>query len=1032
MKQTGTGIGLLAGTLAMLGAALVAAEEKKTAPVAAPTPAQIEFFETRVRPVLFQNCFSCHGAKQQMGSLRLDTMAHILKGNSAGPAVVPGDPDRSPLIQVIRYDGKVKMPPAGKLKAEEIEALTEWVRMGAPWPGVRPGDLIKPTSNPDGVPTEMRRFWSFQPVRKPPVPRVKNATWVRNPIDAFILAKLEAKGLSPAPPADRRTLIRRAYYGLIGLPPTAEEIEAFVQDRSPGAWEKVIDRLLASPHYGERWGRYWLDVARYADTKGYVFTEDINLYNAYTYRDWVIRAFNEDLPYDRFILQQLAADLLPQGEDRRPLAALGFLTIGRRFLNDRHLIIDDQMDVTVRGIMGLSIGCARCHDHKYDPIPAKDYYALYGVFASTVEQNPPPGISPKHITEPYERHNQRVLELEQQRDNILRGQMNYLRGVAAMTPDALPKHIRDVLQTIRVEVLPNEGQQNTLAPYFQPEARNNLVEVKKQLAELQKSVPPRPEFAMAVRDGDIVEPRVFIRGNPGNPGERVPRRFLAILTRGERKPFTQGSGRLELAQAIASKDNPLTARVFVNRVWMYHFDRPIVRTPGDFGTRGEKPTHPELLDWLAATFMENGWSIKKLHRIIMLSNAYQMRSTVENPLAMKRDPENFLLWRQNRQRLDLEALRDSLLAASGQLDRTLYGRSVELTRAPYPKRRSVYGFIDRNNLQGFYRTFDFASPDMCMMQRPRTTVPQQALFMMNNPFVVEQARALAAAALNVATAPTKAERTAAGQTSVRKGATTRHAGQQSAKAPQNNPDLSSVDAQRIRFLYRRIFGRYPSTEELQLGLQFVRKAGPPAPASVWQYGYGRYDENTQRVVGFTPLPHFTGQAYQGSAQFPDSKLHYLMLNAEGGHVGVDRDHAAIRRWTAPFDATVTIRGTLAHEADQGDGVQAYLVSSRAGTLGYWSAFKSRIDTVVARVTVKRGETLDFVVDCRSGHAFDSFRWAPVIQLIASGTRLTAETEKTIWSAQADFSGPPSPAASHPAWEQYAHALLMTNEFCFVD
>jgi hypothetical protein len=753
-------------------------------------PKAAEFFEAKVRPILHKNCFPCHGEKQQMGSLRLDSLANMLKGNSGGPAIVVGYPDKSPLIQVIRYDGKIKMPPTGKLKPEEIQALTLWVEMGAPWPRSKISDAAKQAMRTGEyvITPEQRKFWSFQPVRKPALPKVRNEAWVKTPIDAFILFQLEKKGLQPAPPADRRTLLRRAYYDLIGLPPTAEETAAFLADKSPNAFAKVIDRLLASPHYGERWARYWLDVARYADTKGYVFTEDRNYYNAYTYRDYVIRAFNEDLPYDQFILHQIAADRLPLGEDRRPLAAIGYLTVGRRFLNNIHDIIDDRIDVVMRGFQGLTVNCARCHDHKYDPISTKDYYALYGIFASSVEPNPPPSISPKSIAEPYAAHTAKLSAVEKQVHDLLQSQIGRLRQMVEKEPEKVLPEVKKILQGFRVGELPKEEDLVKLLPYFENGSPEKLKALREEVEALKKKVPPAPEFAMALEDSpNPRNTRVFIRGNPNNQGPEVPRRFLQILAGDNPPSFTQGSGRLELAQAIASKSNPLTARVMVNRIWMHHFGEGLVRTPSDFGTRGEPPTHPKLLDYLASWFMENGWSIKKLHRLIMFSSAYQQSSEI-NPRYARIDPENRLLWRMNRRRLDLEALRDSLLYVAGRLDMTVGGKSVELTTQPYSTRRTIYGFIDRQNLQGLYRTFDFASPDTTTAKRYQTTVPQQALFMMNSPFVVEQAQCL---------------------------------------AKRQEVVEAKDEVERIHRIYRMVFARSPNPAEVSLGLRFLQRDNTP-------------------------------------------------------------------------------------------------------------------------------------------------------------------------------------------------------------
>jgi hypothetical protein len=435
--------------------------------------------------------------------------------------------------------------------------------------------------------------------------------------------------------------------------------------------------------------------------------------------------------------------------------------------------------------MALTVGCARCHDHKFDPIKAKDYYALYGVFASSSEPNPPPAISPKAISEPFERYNAKVRDTQEAHDSIVREQVRKLRELVAKTPAAVPGDIKDVLQSIRPEVLPDRRQLSRLAPRFDADAQHKLPTLQAEIDDLKRHAPPAPEFAMALQDNEHpFDPYVFIRGNPGNHGESVERRFVQVISRDDAQPFKSGSGRLELAQAIASKDNPLTARVIVNRVWMYHFGYGLVRTPGDFGTRGEAPSHPELLDWLAATFVENGWSMKKLHRQILLSSTYQ-QSSAGTAKAFAVDPENRLLSHQNRQRLDLEALRDSALFVANQLDRKIGGPAVEITTPPYSTRRTVYGFVDRQNLQGLYRTFDFASPDTSSAQRYRTTVPQQALFMMNSPFLVEAAKSLA-----------------------------------------KRPEVASPgdSPARIRALYAVVFGRGPSQSELAQGLRFLQGA----------------------------------------------------------------------------------------------------------------------------------------------------------------------------------------------------------------
>jgi mono/diheme cytochrome c family protein len=678
-------------SLALLSAAPVFA--------APPSPEVIEFFEKRVRPVLAEHCFSCHGPQKQKGGLRLDSEAALLRGSESGKVVIPGDPDKSLLIRAIRHDGDAKMPPKEKLPADAIEALTAWVKMGAPWPMT---DKVADDA------AAWKKHWAFQPVKNPAPSAVKDTGWPGSPIDFFVLAKLEAKGWKPAREAERRTLVRRVYFDLLGLPPTPEDVDAFVNDQSADAYAKLIDRLLASPHFGERWARHWLDLARYADERGYVGVNVDRVYPyAYGYRDWVVRALNEDLPYDRFILDQLAADQIVSGPDNRDLAAMGFLTVGRRFLNNTHDIIDDRIDVVCRGLMGLTVGCARCHDHKYDPIPIKDYYSLYGVFASSNEPDELPMLQPTPGGPDREAFEKEFKKLQGERD----------------------KFERD-----NAEMKKNRAR----------EFREKLKPFENKIKKLKASHAGAPPHGMVMVDrAPPANPHVFLRGNPNNPGPVVPRQWLEVLAGPARKPFAKGSGRLEMAQAIASKDNPLTARVMVNRVWLHLFGAGLVRTPSDFGLRSEPPTHPELLDHLATRFVEEGWSTKKLIRSILLSKTYRQES--EGVAEYGRvDPDNFLLWKMNRRRLDFEAMRDGTLAVAGRLDPAVGGRSVPLLTQPFSRRRTLYGFIDRQNLPGVYRTFDFASPDTHSPFRFTTTVPQQALFLMNSPFLVEQAKQVAA------------------------------------------------------------------------------------------------------------------------------------------------------------------------------------------------------------------------------------------------------------------------------------------------
>ena len=909
------------------------------------TPEQAEFFETRIRPVLATNCFSCHGPKQEFAGLRLDTRARLLKGGEKGPVVKPGDPGKSALIQAIGYTGKVKMPPPGKLPEKAIADLTAWVKMGAPWPAA---DAVpKQLSMVQRVASARETHWAFQPVRQPPLPKVKNRKWVANPVDQYLLARMEAKKLQPSPRASRHALIRRAYFDLIGLPPTPAEVAAFFTDRSPNAYAKVIDHLLASPHYGERWGRHWLDVARYADTVGYLLNQERRMPYSYTYRDYVVRAFNEDKPYDQFIMQQIAADQM-ELKDKRDLAAMGFLTVGRTYLNNRHEIIDDQIDVVTRGFQAMTLSCARCHDHKYDPMPTEDYYSLYGVFAASRRPKELPLIGEASSAAAFQEYQGELKELE----------------------------------TKRAELRQNKKDDEAKA-------------VTKQIATLTVEHPGAPPRAMVLEDVEKPgNPKVFLRGNPGARGDEVPRQYLWVLEGEDRQPFSQGSGRLEMARKIASRENPLTARVMVNRVWMHHFGVPLVASPSNFGLNGEQPTHPKLLDFLAVDFMENGWSIKQLHRVIMLSNAYQQSSTV-NARKAKIDPANTLYWRMHRRRLDFEQLRDSLLFVAGQLDRTVGGKPALLTGNEATLRRTLYGFIDRQNLPNLFRTFDFADPNAHAPMRPETTVPQQGLYLLNSPFVQEQARRLAA---------------------------------RPSIARQTTPEA------RIRQLYRVALSRSPTKDETALGREFLLSLegdsdAPMVEAEAWQYGYGEFDNEAKRLKTFTALPHFTGKAWQGGEKLPDPKLGWVTVSAAGGHPGNDLQHSAIRRWVALRDGVLSIRGTVQHGSDEGDGVRALIVSSRTGLAGEWSVHNGQAEAKVDEIRVQKGDTIDFILECRSGPGFDSFNWSPTIT--PKGKAKSAGP--TEWSARADFSGPPEeqPQALTP-WETYAQALLLTNEFLYID
>jgi len=1093
------------------------------------SPEQADFFENKVRPVLAEHCYSCHGPERQKMELRVDSRAALLTGSETGTALVPGDPVQSKLLQVLRHEGAIKMPPKGKLEDAQIQAIEDWIAMGAPWPG---GGAAIEAKRPmaERIAEARATHWAFQPVRKPETPAPGDTGWAKNPIDHLVQAQLAAKGLEPSPAAPDKTLVRRANFDLTGLPPTAEQLEQFAANPSQEAYAQQVDELLASPRYGERWARYWLDIARYSDTKGYVFQQERAFPYSYTYRDYVIRAFNEDLPYDEFIRHQLAADMMDLGADKRPLAALGMLTLGRQFIGNIHDITDDRIDVVTRGFLGMTVSCARCHEHKFDPISAEDYYAFYGIFRSIQEPAEPPLIEEPDPNDPqYQEFTVAVAEKQKElddyilqrhvellaharektadyllaahdvgeetgeplqalaRDRNLRWQLvqtwrDWLKARAALeNPDpvlapwfrfaalpaegfdtaapALAKEVaegkggpvnarvaeafKDAAPTTMAEVaevyrrvlqraerawtdwfaaqtqitqktgsgpaLPLALQDGALEQVRQllfgadtpanvpvgdlqtlgdVPLRDNITNRRNALARVKATHPGRPDCAQSVVDvANPFDPYVFIRGKADMKGPQVPRRFLEVLTAAEPAPFTQGSGRLELANAIASRENPLTARVMANRVWMYLMGTPLVDTPSDFGVRSNPPANPELLDYLAWYLMEHNWSIKALQRHILLSATYQQDSA-DRADARAIDPENTAYWRQNRKRLDFEAMRDALLFASGRLDMAMGGPSVEITEPPYTPRRSVYSFIERQNLPGMFRTFDFASPDTHSPRRFQTTVPQQALFMMNSPFVVEQARALAQA-----------------------------------------PEVAGADdtAARVAAMYRRALHRNPDQDEIALASRYLDGATEdPAESSGWLHGYGGVDPLTGQV-SFTALPVFGNDRWKGGDVVPDAELGWCNLTAGGGHPGKGPDRMVIRRWTAPYDGVVETDGTLGHDAECGDGVHGWIVASDGI---HWTApvAREKVATRATGIFVRQGETLDFILGSLGDENCDSFTWAPVVRYV--DTPFSLEGARTEWNGATDFRGP-QPAPLKPL-EQYAQVLLLTNEFVFVD
>ncbi len=918
----------------------------------------VEFFEKKIRPVLVEHCQECHSTQsnKQRGGLYLDSRDALRKGGDSGVVLVPGKPQQSLLIKAIRYhDPDLRMPPKGKLPAVVVADFENWVAMGAPDP--RTGNSKVAWKELDLA--QARKFWAFQPPRPHPLPVVKDTSWARSPMDRFILARLESQNLQPAPDADRATLIRRAYFTLIGLPPTPGEIDDFVKDRSADAFVKEVDRLLASPHFGERWGRHWLDVARYADSSG--GGRSLIFKDAWRYRDYVIDAFNSDMPFDQFILEQIAGDLLkattPE-ERRRLLIATALLLLGPTNYErqDKPVlemdIIDEQLDTLGKAFLGMTIGCARCHDHKFDPIPQKDYYALAGILKSTkwivhsnvskwTEQPLPvsgelerlikqhesgvaalrrelevaraaekkagklPGLVKGEPLDPrtlpgivlddtqakvvgtwkhskfsgnyigqgylyddrakkedktltfvpdfpkagfyevrlaYVPHENRATNVpvrifhadgeETVRVNqrlappidgrfVSLGRYRFERGdqwfVMVSTDKANGHVVADAVQflpddlTEKAAALPGASLPPLATPVQGKTAPPSSRDLEAQLKRLLASAPERP-IAMAVSESEKVEDcHLCVRGNFHNRGPLVPRGFLQVMTApGATAPGgvlhipARESGRRQLAAWLTSKDNPLTARVMANRIWHHLFGAGLVRTVDNFGATGEAPSHPELLDHLALRFVEQDWSVKKLIREIMLSRAWQMSSEPASPQVIERarkvDPENRLLWKANRRRLDAESIRDTILTVSGKLDRTAGGPSIRQGTAVErayrfdDSRRSVYTPVFRNRLLELFEVFDFADPNVCNGRRNVSTVPTQALYLMNSPFVQEQARYAADRLLAL-------------------------------------PGLD--DSRRLNRAYREALGRLPTERERRLALEFLGGVAADQRRAAW-------------------------------------------------------------------------------------------------------------------------------------------------------------------------------------------------------
>jgi uncharacterized protein DUF1553/uncharacterized protein DUF1549/cytochrome c len=719
-----------------------------------------QFFEKQIRPLLVRNCYECHSGdpKKAKGGFVLDTREGLRKGGQSGPAIVPGHPDHSPLIDAVRYES-LQMPPKGKLPDDAIDKLVRWVQMGAPDP--RSAKALRTAGKIDFA--EARKFWAFQRPNAIPPPKPHDSGWAWTNIDRFIRARQEAERLHPVANADRVTLIRRVTFDLIGLPPTLDEIDAFVSDKSPNAYQLLVDRLLASERFGECWGRHWLDVVRYGESTG----KEVNLPYRYAwrYRNWVIDAFDADKPYDRFILEQLAGDLLPRensAQNDKMLIATGFLTLGPKSIAEsedpyRYDEIDDQIDVTTRAFLGMTVACARCHDHKYDPIPTTDYYALAGIFKSTRTLS---GLRPSQ----YFVDDIDLLQLSDSGKPPAPEDAARRKEIAQVETQL--KQLYAQLRPPPVKAPPRKGKAPPQKPAAEP--RVDVKRVRDQITTLEarrKKLETVPFLAhdllMGVREGVVANSPVLKGGSLATKGPVVPRGGLTVLKTAAFRIDPRQSGRLTLARFIASKDNPLTARVVVNRVWQHLFGQGLVTTVDNFGALGEEPSHPALLDALALQFMNGDrWSIKKLIRSIVLSRTYRL-SSAHDAQNYATDPTNGFLWRMEPRRLEAEEIRDAMLSASGELDleRPHGSPMLEFDNADIrggkalndilrpSNHRSVYLPILRGLVPEMLQTFDAPDPNLVVGERDVTTVAPQALFMMNNPFVIAQSDQMAARVL---------------------------------------------------------------------------------------------------------------------------------------------------------------------------------------------------------------------------------------------------------------------------------------------
>lgn len=872
------------------------------------------------------------------------------------------------------------MPPGeGKVSPQEIATIERWIAAGAQTARAEPEALAPGL----GISDEERAWWAFQPIQRPEVPPTASAR-SRTPIDAFLETAMPP-GLAFSPDADKRTLLKRAYFDLLGLPPTPDEVEQFLADDSPTAYEQLIERLLASPHYGERWARHWLDAAGYADSDG-ATTQDAVRAWAYKYRDYVIRALNDDKPFDRFLHEQLAGDELagPLSGDLTPeqielLTATGYLRMaadgtssGDNSPEARNQVVSDTLKIVTSSLLGVTVACAQCHDHRYDPIPQTDYYALRAVFEPALDYQAWRTSDERHVSLYTAANRQQAADIEAEAQKIA---AERAEKQAVYMAEALEKELTKYEEPLRGELrsayqtapeqrsdaqkqLLEKNPSVNLSPgvlyQYNQAAADDLKKFDEKISAV-RAQKPAEEFLRALVEpaGHAPETKLFHRGDYRQPLQTVNPGTLSVCSpdagRTEFPPkcseLPTTGRRLAFARWLTSDSNPLTARVLVNRVWMHHFGRGLVSTPADFGRLGTLPSHPELLDWLAAEFRESGWSLKKLHRTILLSTAYRQASR-RLPELETLDASNRYYWRQNVVRLDAEALRDRALAVTGVLDRALFGPPIPVKEddsgqvvAGDAPRRSLYSLQRRTQPVALMQAFDAPVMQTNCEVRPASTVATQSLMLMNGEFWLSQGAKLADRA-------------------------------QAEPAPN---------------LPAELIAELPARWE-------------PAPP-VWQFGFGSCDTHSGRTAAFAPLPHWTGSSWQGGATLPDAVTGWVLLHADGGHPGANPDHCAIRRWTAPVDGVVEISGTLSHGSEHGDGVRGRIISSAAGIVGEWSVRHGQAATPAGQLAVRAGDTIDFVTDSLENVTSDSFSWPVELTLRRDGE------PPLVWKSNQGLQGP---------------------------